>query len=68
MAVIVVQITIIAAEGTLHQTLSILECGFHALPTRMMDEGVEEAIEEAGVGGGFTNTNELHTHTPMSTP
>jgi hypothetical protein len=36
--------------------------------TLMMDDGFEEAMEEAGVGGGFTNTNELHTHTPMSTP
>jgi hypothetical protein len=50
-----VQIGLTAAEEAYYANMTYLEYGFPCV------DGVEIAMVGAGIGGGFVNTNELHT-------
>jgi hypothetical protein len=53
-------ITLTKAERRYYEAMSTMEFGFACID---QDDGVEAAMVGAGIGGGFVNTNELHTHT-----
>jgi hypothetical protein len=54
------EITLTAAEERYYEAMSSLEYGLPCIDHN--DIGVEEAMVGAGIGGGYANTNELHTH------